>query len=536
MFSSDAEEIGQIVDKQTEACYGCHAADPPLETLPLTPRSRVFRGPEEHRILGITTPIENEASCVSASCHAHSQDQSVLGVLDVMVSLEREDRQITLSRVRMAGLAVLTILASSAILWWLTRRLVVGPVQALAAGTQAVTEGDLTTQIEVRGNHELGELGRSFNTMTRKLAEAQQQITQADKLASVGRLAAGVAHEINNPLTGVLTYASLLLKQADDRPQLRDDLEVIVRETKRCREIIKGLLDFSRQSRPQSQPTDINEAVRRAVTVVMNQLRLEQVALTLDLASDIAPVPADANQIQQVVVNLLLNAMDAIGPSGGTVRVTTRQRELSPWGHAEIRTAVCAGGCDLLDRQVRIGGLPAIQVIRRHAHRDAVVHLDPVYGRFNHVASEPCEELIETAFVCPGCRTSLDVENGRCPACGAGTFAVSVPGDGRVEWCRRAACHWSRWESRDAAEPQTTLEIEVQDSGCGISTEELSHVFEPFFSTKGTHGTGLGLAVSWGIVENHGGRIEVESTVGEGSRFTVRLPAVANGDVRFSTA
>jgi two-component system NtrC family sensor kinase len=524
MFSSDANEIGHAVDKQGEACYACHSAGRPLEKLSLPARSRVFRGPDDHRILGIINPIENETGCSTASCHAHSPDQSVLGVLDVTVSLEREDRQIAQSRARMAGLAALTILACSAILFWLTRRLVVRPVQALAAGTQAVAEGDLTRRIEATGDHELGDLGRAFNTMTGKLAEAQHQITQAEKLASVGRLAAGVAHEINNPLTGVLTYSSLLLKRTDGPPELRSDLETIVRETKRCREIVKGLLDFSRQNPPQRKPADINEAVRRAVAVVMNQLRVERVALTLDLAPDLPLLPADADQIQQVVVNLMLNAVDAIGSSGGKVRVTTCRRDLPPLGNAEIRRAACPEGCDLLDTQVRIRGLPAIQAIRKRTACDAVVHLDPVYGRFNHLVSDQSEQQIESAFLCPKCRASLDVKNARCPTCGAGVFTVAVSGEGRVEWCRRLSCHWSRWDIRDAAGPQPTLEIELQDSGCGIPAEALPHIFEPFFSTKGAHGTGLGLAVSWGIVDSHGGRIDVESAVGRGSCFTVRLP------------
>jgi len=528
MLSSDAKEIGHAVDKHAEACYACHSAGQPLEKLSLPARSRVFRGPDGHRILGIINPIENETSCSTASCHVHSPDQLVLGVLDVTVSLEREDRQIAQSRASMAGLTALTILACSAILFWLTRRLVVGPVLALAAGTRAVADGDLTKRIEVTGDHELGELGRSFNTMTGKLAEAQHQITQADKLASVGRLAAGVAHEINNPLTGVLTYASLLLKSSEGSPELRQDLEVIVRETKRCRDIVKGLLDFSRQNPPQRHPADINEAVRRAVTVVMNQLRLERVELALDLAPDLPSVHADANQIQQVVVNLMLNAVDAMGPRGGNVRVTTRRRDLPPWGNAEIRRAACPEGCDLVDQQVRIRGLAAIQAIRQSATRDTVVRLDPVYGRFNHVVSDQSEQQVESAFLCPKCRKSLDVQDARCPTCGAGVFAVVVPGEGQVEWCRRLTCHCSRWDIRDAAGPQPTIEIELQDSGCGIPAETLPHIFEPFFSTKGAHGTGLGLAVSWGIVDRHSGRIDVESAVGRGSRFTVQLPVVAN--------
>lgn len=534
MFSSDSGEIGRSLNKQAEACYACHAEGRPLERLPETARTRVFRGPDGTRVLGTINPIHNEATCYEAACHAHTASQAVLGVLDVTVSLEQVDRQIAASRARMGGLALITILASSAILWWLNRRLVIKPVQALVSGTRRVAEGDLSTKIPEMGRHELGDLARAFNSMTGELAEAQRQVTRAEKLASVGRLAAGVAHEINNPLTGVLTYSSFLLKRAEGQPELEEDLQVIVRETKRCREIVKGLLDFSRRTPPKIQPIDLSETVRRAVAVVMNQLRLDQVALTLDLASDLPAVPADDNQIQQVLVNLLLNAADAIGPEGGKIRVEARPTLLSPKGHLPIRRAACPRGCDLLDEQVRIQSLPTIRVIRRFDDGESVIHLDPVYGRFHHINSDPHEERDPTSYLCPRCRTSLNVAGGSCAECGTFTFAVEVEGEGRVEWCGR--CHWSHWSSREALGPTPFAQIVVEDSGCGITPEALTHVFEPFFSTKGPRGTGLGLAVTWGIVESHGGSISVESEVGRGSRFTVRLPVAAAGAAAASTA
>jgi two-component system NtrC family sensor kinase len=389
----------------------------------VTARTRVFRDGTGDRVLGIINPIQNQPSCHIAPCHAHPQDRSVLGVLDVTVSLAEADRLIAQSRARMAGLAALTILASSALLGWLNHALVVRPVRALAAGTRAVAQGDLTAEIQATGNHELADLARGFNSMTRGLADAQRQIVQAEKLAAVGRLAAGLAHEINNPLTGVLTFGSLLLQRVDSQPELREDLEIIVRETKRCREIVKGLLDFSRQIPPERRPIDVNEAVRRAVAVVMNQLRLDHVALRLDLAAGLPPLFADANQIQQVVVNLLLNAADASAGSGGTLRVATRRVDLP--------------------RSV---------------------------------------------------------------------------------------------EGAEAGRPRPWLEIEVQDSGCGIPPDVLPRVFDPFFSTKGPRGTGLGLAVSWGIIESHGGRIDVESAVGRGSRFIVRLPLDESGNPKLEGA
>ena len=524
MFSSDALEIGHILDKRAEACYACHVEGQPLEALPIGARARIFRDSDGERVLGIINPIQNEPGCYAASCHAHTEQQAVLGVLDVTVSLAQVDRQIAASRRSMVALAALTILSSGLILWWLNRRLVIRPVQALTAGTQRVAEGDLATTIPVTARHELGDLARAFNTMTRRLSDAQRQIVQAEKLASVGRLAAGVAHEINNPLTGVLTYSSLLLKRTRDQPDLSRDLEIVVRETKRCRDIVKGLLDFARQSPPQRQAVDLNEVIRRSIAVVMSRLRIAQVSLTLDLADDLPAVPADGNQMQQVVVNLLLNAADAIGVSGGSIRLSTSIADLQPWGHATIRGATCPAGCDLLDPQVRIGGLPTIAVIRRCAGKDRIVHLDPVYGRFRQSVDGTCGDGVESATSCPGCRVMLTLPDRRCSKCHAAMFGVLVPGEGRVEWCGRDGCHTARWDAREQAGAQRCVDLVVEDSGCGIPVEALAHLFEPFFSTKGGRGTGLGLAVSWGIVEAHEGTIDVDSRKGGGSRFTVRLP------------
>jgi two-component system NtrC family sensor kinase len=523
MFSSDEKEIGHSVDKQAEACFACHAAGRPLAKLPTRARSRVFRGADGARVLGMIRPIPNQQGCWTPACHAHRPDEAVLGVLDVNLSLAAVDAQIAADQRSMLLLAALAIGASSLLLWWLNRRLVVRPVAALIAGTRKVAEGDLTTTLPADARHELGDLARAFNDMTRRLAEAQGQLTQADKLASVGRLAAGVAHEINNPLTGVLTYASFLQKRAGDDPDLQRDLEVIVRETRRCRDIIKNLLDFSRRTRPVRQPTDLNEVTRRAVGIVMNQFSLDRVQLGLDLAADMPPVPADPNQIEQIVVNLLINAADALGGGGGTIRLATRRAEVPARGHRVIRAASCPRGCDLLDHAVRMRGYPAIRVNRRVGANEVTVHLDPLYGGANHQTSEPCEAGLVATYHCPRCRVKLDLERAACRECGAPVFAVKC-GAGQVEWCTRKGCHWTQWIAEEACGPRPVAELVVEDTGRGIAPEEMRHLFEPFFTTKGSRGVGLGLAVSWGIVERHGGSIDVASETGQGARFTVRLP------------
>ena len=528
MFSSDEAEIGRAVDKRAEACYACHAAGRPLERLPIHARARIYRAADGHRVLGMIRPIANERSCWSAPCHAHANGASVLGVLDVNLSLADADREIALGQRRLALLAVLAIAASSLLLWWLSRQLILRPVATLIASTRRVAQGDLSTTVPATARHELGDLARAFNQMTSQLNEAQRQLAQADKLASVGRLAAGVAHEINNPLTGVLTYASYLQRRAGADPETRDDLAVIVRETKRCRDIVRGLLDFARQTPPRRQPADLNEVVRRARTIVTNPLALARVGVELELAPDLEPVPADANQIQQVVVNLLLNAADAIAADaaspGGSIRVRTSRIAVPPRGNAVILSATCPRGCDLLDGQVRLAGLPTIRVLRRAADREAVVHLDPVYGRANHRASEAADEGVIAVYLCPACRTRLDTPDRRCAECSAPLFGVQVAGSGVAEWCTRIGCPGCRWEAMDAVGPQPYAQIEVEDTGRGITAEEMDRLFEPFFTTKGSRGTGLGLAVTWGIVSGHGGSIAVASEPGRGSRFTVRIP------------
>ncbi len=404
MFSSASGEIGTSLDPKGEACYACHAEGHPLERLDIQARARTFRAADGTRVLGVINPIPNEPSCSTAACHAHNARQSLLGVLDVNVSLAEVDRQIAHSRLVITASAVLAILAGSLMLWWLNRRLVVRPVATLVEGTRRVMEGDLGVTIPVSGRHELGVLARAFNEMTQALAETQRQLAQADKLASVGRLAAGVAHEINNPLTGVLSYASLLRKRMEHDVPACEDLDVIVRETVRCRGIIRELLDFARPAAPVRKPMDLNDVVRRSVSVVMTQLSLNQVNLSLDLAADLPQVQADPNQLQQVVVNLLLNAADAIEGEGGQIRASTR---------------------------------------------------------------------------------------------------AAVP---------------------------NVVEFLLEDSGRGISDEDLPRIFEPFFTTKGNRGTGLGLAVSWGIVEAHGGSLEVQSQSGRGTSFTLRLPTAPGAE------
>lgn len=413
IYSTDSVDIGQMVDKRAEACYACHAANQPLERLPISERTRIFQAGSRNAIFGIINPIYNEPSCWQSDCHAHSSEQKVLGVLDITMSLAEVESSLRASQFRLIVFAVIAIAAISLMIYWLVKRMVLTPVRQLVEATQRVAGGDLEYTVRLNKRDEIGKLAHSFNDMTRKLAEAQRQLFQSDKLASVGRLAAGVAHEINNPLTGILTYSSFLLKRTGDQVELKDDLEVIVRETKRCRDIVKGLLDFARQSVPEKREVGLNDVVNNAARIVQNQLALHHIRLELNVQLDLPAVHVDANQIQQVLVNLLVNAGDAMPKDGGKITLTTA--------------------------------------------------------------------LVDPAK------------------------AASESSGGEVK-------------------------IIVSDNGCGIPRENLSKIFDPFFTTKGQKGNGLGLAIAWGIIDKHSGRITVDSEVGQGTTFTIVLPvAETNG-------
>lgn len=296
------------------------------------------------------------------------------------------------------------------------------PILELAALSSRVSQGDLSPRVSRFASAEVGQLQRTFNQMvsslaereTRQREESDAKLLHSEQQASVGRLAAGVAHEINNPLTGTLTFTHLLLRRTDLPEDVHKDLEVIARSTERVREIVRGLLDFSRQTQLHPEPIDLNELTRNAVALIENQALLKGVRIRFEAAEGLPKLTVDRSQMQSVVLNLVLNAIDATD-SGGLITVS-------------VSAAVVADA-----RQ------------------------------------------------------------------GDGSALVGV-------------------------------QIVVADTGCGVPPEHLPKLFEPFFTTKDVgKGTGMGLSVSLGIVEKHGGTIRVTSTVGKGSTFVIWLPQATGG-------
>ena len=391
-------------------------------------RARIFRGVDGRRLLGFITPIYNEPSCASGACHAHPADRKVLGVLDVGVSLGRLDDETSGFRWRTLAAAALAAALLGVFVGLFTRHYLMRPVAALVQATRRVARDQLELEIPVTWSGELGLLAASFNDMTRSLRvargdlealnaslerqvhertealrAAQDQLVRSEKLSSLGKLSASIAHEINNPLAGILTFAKLIVRTLDQGPPddatrrtLVKHLLLVERETERCSAIVRNLLDFARERPLAVKEVDVRSVLEESVQLLANQINIQNVRLERKV-NPVPQVNGDFGQLRQAFVNVIMNACEAMG-RGGTLAI-----EVSP------------------------------------------------------------------------------VEAGR-------------------------------W-----------VEVAFSDTGPGISPEHLTKIFDPFFTTK-EKGTGLGLSVVYGIIERHGGKIEIQSEVGKGTRVAIRLP------------
>jgi len=353
-YTTDSAEQNHVVDKTAEACYACHAQSQPLARLNRPDRFRIYRNPAGVRVLGIITPIENQPACSNAACHAHPAEQKILGVLDTNLSLAKTDVQVAESSRRMIIYTGCALLLIALVSWFFVWQVVGRPVKALERGTERLAAGDLGYQIEVHSNDEIGELATSFNSMsrqlhsehnenvawthtleqrvehkTRELKRAHEHALHTEKMASIGKMAAVLAHEINNPLSGILTYAKLLRKWAerDDsgrnhRQEICDSLDLIASESRRCGDLVKNLLTFSRATPMNLQPANLNQVIDRSLRLVQHQLDLVGIQVQPQLDPDLPTVVCDAAQIEQVLLALIMNALDAM-PQGGNLWLTT---------------------------------------------------------------------------------------------------------------------------------------------------------------------------------------------------------------------
>jgi len=322
------------------------------------------------------------------------------------------------SSARILLFALLTVLVLGIVINIKLSKSIATPIKKLEEITKKIAAGDFSERLQIKGGDEIASLGASFNRMEeklktalasledtiRKLRQKQAQLVEAEKLASIGILAAGIAHEINNPLTSVLTFSNLMLEQTPEDDPRYERLKMMVNETDRARNIVRQLLSFARETPIRPEKININRPVAEIVDSLNAREAFRGLELEVNLSDSLPEIYADPAGIGQVVMNILLNAIHAITPPG-SIGLSTRA---------------------------------------------------------------------------------------------AGNF----------------------------------IEIIFTDTGCGIPEESINKVFDPFFTTKDSDkGTGLGLAVSYGIIKKHGGSIDVESEPGRGSTFTVRLPLTGSGVV-----
>jgi two-component system, NtrC family, sensor kinase len=360
-YSTNPDEIKVMVDLQADACVICHDVTPPIHAIPYDSRWRIISHDEKleetSRILELTTPIENEASCYGSGCHPSPDDVTILGVLDVMISLKTVDANISQARHQMIISAIILITVVSAIFGFIILFSVRRPVKKLVSATREVAAGNLDYEIEYDTSDELGDLARSFNIMTRELKEAHREITewsdtleekvkqktealkkaqsqliQIEKMASLGKLSASVAHELNNPLEGILTYAKLIAKRLRKRPELSEimqemleDVELIISETERSGNIVKNLLLFSRKQVGDFETSPISNIVEQATRLVQHHLKISKVELDVRYADENIGLYCNANQIQQACIALFVNAVEAM-PDGGTLSVKVEKQ------------------------------------------------------------------------------------------------------------------------------------------------------------------------------------------------------------------
>ena len=429
MYSTEKAETGTQVDKQAEACTACHAQDKPMARLARPDRIRIFKERDGSRTMGIIMPIENERACWEADCHAHGPGEQVLGVLDVNLTLKDIDRSMrdaAVSRlVAIVGTIVLvSLVVILFILIWVSR-----PLKKLTDGTKKLAGGDLDHTISISSHDEMGTLALAFNDMARRLKESMQVIQhwnetlqkkvdqkseelkqandhllKVERMATLGRLAAIVAHEINNPLSGIRTYAKLLKKKGSKANHVLSEEDVrylglMESEAARCGDIVKGLLEFSRNAPIRLQKHDISALAEESVRLVQHRFDLQSVEVKKDLKGDLPEFSCSSQQVVQSLIAILINACEAM-PNEGVLSIST------------------------------------------------------------------------------------------------------------------------------GIEPDSTgVWVKIQDSGVGMDDATIEHIFEPFFTTKEEgRGVGLGLAVVYGIVHRHGGRIDVSSRPKQGSCFTLHFP------------
>lgn len=369
IHSTSSDEIGHILSQTAHNCNQCHNPIKPLLSPPLLDRSRFFTMPDGTQVIGITKAVPNEDSCSTAACHFHGNSAKMLGVVDIIFSLDILKSDLTAYRDRIILLTLLLIILLGTSLTFFTLHLVNRPVNELLRHTARLAQGQLDCELAPTSGDELGELMCAFQLMTKNLREArndlkewghtleekveerteelqriQNQLIHTEKLASLGELVAGIAHEINNPLSGILIFSSLMASDERLDPALKADIETIGGEAQRCAGIVKGLLEFARDYRPEMISCDINQVLIDSLRLVECQSVFQNVTILRQLGSDLPAIMADQNQLKQVFINIFINAGQAMQALiQGKLLITTTPED-DPDSSVVIRISDSGGG------------------------------------------------------------------------------------------------------------------------------------------------------------------------------------------------
>jgi len=353
VYSTAPGEPGRVLEKGAGACAACHAGSQPLSRASIPERAQVLDGPRG-RTLSLTSPIYNGRSCSTAECHVHPPGRQLLGLLEIGVSLKPLEANVLAFRKGFVALLAAAVVVLAGLLYLFGRAEVVEPVAALVEGTRRVARDELDVEIRVETKGEMGLLAGSFNDMTRSLRRledelailmanleeqvearsaelraAHAQLVRTEKLSSLGKLSASIAHEINNPLAGILTFAKLVSRTLAEGPPddarravLQKNLGLVEREAQRCSAIVKNLLDFARERPITPKASDVNAAVQEALALIAKHFAIQGVTLVRALGA-VPPALADFGQLRQAFVNVAMNACEAM-EDGGTLRVESR--------------------------------------------------------------------------------------------------------------------------------------------------------------------------------------------------------------------
>ncbi len=326
-YSAKPEEVGHLTDELDYTVYRSPERSTPFQS-----------ETTGHRSFCMVEPIENDVKC--RRCHPANVE--VLGVLDVCLSMEETERKNEFNRFLLLSFTGLAIVLTSGLTSVLLRRFVSAPVAALVRTMESVEAGKLDGRADIRSGDELGRLGNSFNEMIRKLSEAQdelekfhhRQLARADRLASLGEMAAGIAHEIKNPLAGIYGAAQILVNEFPEGDPKREVVSEMMSLVKRLDNTIKDLLNFARYTEPKFSPASLNDVIDKVLFLVQQIPEGKRARIVRDFDPSMPEIGMDPEQVKQVFLNLALNALQA---ARGPVTLTVRTRGDVPAEGDEVR-------------------------------------------------------------------------------------------------------------------------------------------------------------------------------------------------------